>query len=168
MTGQHPSSPNQPATPTPGAPPAPSAAPSVDPVMAGLTGRCPRCGEGDLFAGFLALADQCESCELDYEFADAGDGPAVFVMLIVGVLVVAPALATQIAYAPPIWVQVPLWGGLGFLLSILLLRPFKGVMITLQYANNAREARLDLDGDAQGEPAKADHAAADQDQSNTP
>lgn len=105
--------------------------------------RCPRCGEGALFYGYLTLADGCESCELDYGFADAGDGPAVFVMLIVGALVVAPALVAQVVYSPPIWAQLLVWGGLGIGLSLYLLRALKGVLITLQYAHDAHEARLD-------------------------
>ena len=58
------------------------------PIGRGLRGRCPRCGEGRLFHGFLSLRPACERCGLDYGFADAGDGPAVFVILIGGFIVV--------------------------------------------------------------------------------
>lgn len=59
----------------------------VDPIKVGLKGCCPRCGNGRLFDGFLTVKPACSACGLDYGFADAGDGPAVFVMLIVGFLV---------------------------------------------------------------------------------
>ena len=62
--------------------------PPVEPIAAGLKGRCPRCGEGRLFSGFLTVAPRCSNCGLDYSFADAGDGPAVFVILIIGFVVV--------------------------------------------------------------------------------
>ena len=52
------------------------------PIGRGLRGRCPRCGEGRLFQGFLSLRTACDKCGLNYNFADAGDGPAVFVILI--------------------------------------------------------------------------------------
>ena len=59
----------------------------VSPWVAGLLCRCPRCGKGPLFDGFLSLAKRCTVCGLDYSFADSGDGPAVFIMLIVGFIV---------------------------------------------------------------------------------
>ena len=71
----------------------------------GFRGRCPRCGQGKLFDGFLALRPRCSACGLDYSFADAGDGPAVFVMFIAGFIVVGMALVTEIKYAPPLWVH---------------------------------------------------------------
>ena len=67
-------------------------------TLTGLAGRCPRCREGHLFSGFLALRKQCEKCGLDYAFADAGDGPAVFVILIAGFIVVGAALIVEVAY----------------------------------------------------------------------
>src|SRR5262245_45730672 len=62
------------------------------PIMRGLSGRCPDCGQGRLFDGFLALRPRCEHCGLDYSFADAADGPAVFVILLSGFIVVFAAL----------------------------------------------------------------------------
>ena len=69
------------------------------PIARGLAGRCPRCGKGKLFAGFLSLRPACESCGLEFDFADAGDGPAVFVILIGGAIVVFAALMTAILKA---------------------------------------------------------------------
>lgn len=117
--------------------------PPVDPVQAGLKGRCPRCGEGRLFKGFLAVGDHCGNCGLDYSYADAGDGPAVFVILIIGFVVVGLALWMEITYGPPLWLQFLLWTPLTLFLSLTSLRLIKGVLLTLQYANKAREGRVD-------------------------
>ena len=113
------------------------------PIRAGLEGRCPRCGEGRMFDGFLAVSERCEACDLDYGFADAADGPAVFVMFIVGFLVVGLALWLEFAWMPPVWVHVALWFPLTAILSLVTLRPLKGVMIALQYHHKAEEGRLE-------------------------
>ncbi len=117
----------------------------VSPIAAGLRGRCPECGEGDLFAGFLEVAPRCESCGADLRKADSGDGPAVFVMFVVGFIVVPLALVLEVALSPPIWLHLLVWLPLAVLLSLLLLRPFKGVLIALQFHHKAEEARLDED-----------------------
>jgi uncharacterized protein (DUF983 family) len=88
-----------------------------------MRGRCPRCGEGRLFDGFLGIAKRCEACGLDYSFADSGDGPAVFIIMIVGFVVVGLALFVEFSFAPPYWVHVILWVPLVLGLSIVLLRP---------------------------------------------
>ena len=76
-----------------------------DAIKRGLRTRCPRCGEGRLFAGFLEVAPRCERCGLDYAFVDSADGPAVFVILISGFIVVFAALIVEFVYAPPYWVH---------------------------------------------------------------
>ena len=111
-------------------------------LAAGLAGRCPACGGGKLFSGYLALAPRCNGCGLDYSFAEAGDGPAVFVILITGFIVVGAALFVEMAYAPPYWLHALIWGPLAILLPLLLLRSFKGVLIALQYKHKAEEGRL--------------------------
>lgn len=115
----------------------------VDPIKVGLKGCRPRCGNGRLFDGFLTIKPACSACGLDYGFADAGDGPAVFVMLIVGFLVVGLALWVDQRFAPPVWVHVMLWLPFTVIVSLVLLRKLKGIMIALQYKNNASEGRLD-------------------------
>ena len=114
----------------------------IDPYTAGIHGRCPRCGEGRLFDGFLKLGKRCANCGLDYDFADAGDGPAVFVILIGGAIVVFAALMTEVVYQPPYWVHAVLWLPLVLLLTLGPLRPTKGLLIALQYHHKAREGRL--------------------------
>jgi len=122
--------------------------PTVLPIARGLRGRCPRCGEGRLFQGFLTLRKRCESCGLDFNFADAGDGPAVFVILIGGGIVVFAALITEFVYQPHYWVHAALWLPLILLVTLGPLRPIKGLMIALQYHHKAAEGRLEHREDA--------------------
>ncbi len=112
------------------------------PIMRGLSGCCPRCGEGKLFEGFLALAPRCEHCGLDYSFADSADGPAFFVMFISGFVVVFAALAVEVLYQPPFWLHAVLWLPLILITTLLPLRPMKGLLIALQYHHKAAEGRL--------------------------
>jgi uncharacterized protein (DUF983 family) len=110
--------------------------------VAGLLGRCPRCGKGRLFQGFLTLRPRCESCDLDFSFVDSADGPAFFVMFFSGFIVTGSALAVEILYAPPYWVHALLWGPLILITAVLPLRPVKGLLIALQYHNKAEEGRF--------------------------
>jgi len=117
------------------------------PIVRGLRGRCPRCGEGKLFQGFLTLRAACERCGLDFGFADAGDGPAVFVILLGGAIVVFAALLTEMVYQPPYWLHALLWLPLILIVTLAPLRPIKGLMIALQYHHRAAEGRLAPGGD---------------------
>jgi len=116
--------------------------PPQSPVHTGLHNRCPRCGEGALFSGYINTAPKCTVCGLNYEFIDSGDGPAVFVIMFIGFIVVGSALITEIAYRPPIWAHMLLWIPLTLVLALGILRPLKGIMIALQYRNSAQEGRL--------------------------
>jgi len=120
-------------------------APATSPLAAGLKGRCPRCGQGALFRAGLSLRDKCGRCGLSYAFADAGDGPAVFAILILGFLILGGALLVEFRLHPPIWVHVVLWGLLTPLLAFVLLRVLKATLIALQYKHQAGEGRLDVD-----------------------
>lgn len=111
-------------------------------VVRGITCKCPRCGEGKLFAGFLSLAPSCSACGLDYAFIDAGDGPAVFIILIAGFIVVFCALIVEVIYQPPFWVHAVLWVPLILATTLLPLRAMKSLLIALQYHHRAREGRL--------------------------
>jgi uncharacterized protein (DUF983 family) len=111
------------------------------PIRAGLACRCPRCGKGKLFQGFLNLRPGCDVCGLDYAFADAGDGPAVFVVFLAGAIVVGCALVVEFKFEPPFWVHALLWAPLILVTTILPLRPMKGLMIALQYHHKAAEGR---------------------------
>jgi len=111
-------------------------------IWSGLAGRCPSCHKGKLFAGYLTLAPRCEVCGLDYDFADSGDGPAVFVILVTGFFIVGAALLVEVFYKPPYWLHAILWGSLALILPLLLLRSFKGVLIALQFRHKAEEGKL--------------------------
>ena len=113
------------------------------PYVTGVTGRCPRCGGGKLFDGFLELAPRCEACGLDYGFADAGDGPAVIVTLLAGFIVVGAALVVEVKYEPPMWLHLTIFLPLTLVVCLGLLRPLKGILVSLQYRNKAGLGRLE-------------------------
>ena len=115
----------------------------TNPLLAGVAGRCPNCGEGHLFEGFLKVAPSCEACGYDFAKADSGDGPAVFVILIAGFVVAFAALFTEVAFHPPVWVHLILWLPATLILSLGLMRPLKGAMLAAQFMNKASEARSD-------------------------
>jgi uncharacterized protein (DUF983 family) len=112
------------------------------PIMRGLRCRCPRCGKGKLFDGFLTLAPRCEHCGLDYSFVDSADGPAFFVMSISGLVVVFAALMVEVVYQPPFWVHAALWLPLILITTLVPLRPMKGLLIALQFHHKAEEGHL--------------------------
>jgi len=114
------------------------------PVLAGIACRCPRCGKGKLFQGFLTLKPRCDACGLDYAFIDAGDGPAVFVILLAGFIVVGCALVVEFKYAPPLWLHAVLWLPLILATTLLPLRSMKGLLIAMQYRHKAAEGRLEI------------------------
>ena len=116
--------------------------PPVPVFAAALRCRCPRCGEGKLFNGLLTVAPRCSSCGLDLAAQDAGDGPAVFVILIVGAIVSAGALLTEVWFQPPYWVQGVIWGPAVIILSLGFLRPLKAGLIALQFKHRAEEGRF--------------------------
>jgi uncharacterized protein (DUF983 family) len=117
--------------------------PPVSPFSAGIGGKCPRCGQGALFKSFIGLNERCPACGLDYAQADAGDGPAVFIMFIVGFIAVAAAFIARFVFLAPILTAFLISGGLAIGLSLALLRPMKGVMVALQYRHKAEEGRLE-------------------------
>jgi uncharacterized protein (DUF983 family) len=114
--------------------------PSV--VVASVLGRCPRCGKGSLFGGYLKVAPRCGACGLDFSMFDAGDGPAVFVILIVGGIVAGSALFVEVRYQPPYWVHAAIWIPTILILSAAMLRFAKSLLLVLQYRHKAGEGRL--------------------------
>ena len=110
--------------------------PAVSPLRAALGCRCPRCGEGKLFAGLLNVRRACEVCGLDLSAQDAGDGPAVFVILFLGLIVVGLAALVEIRFSPPMWVHVVLWTPLILGGAVAMLRPLKAGLIALQYRHH--------------------------------
>ena len=118
----------------------------VSPIKAGLGCRCPQCGKGEVFESYLGLAKSCSVCSADFSKADSGDGPAFFVMFLVGILVTPPVLLVQVVFDPPYWVHLIIWGPIIFGLSIWLLRPFKSLLFALQWKNYAEEAQWESVG----------------------
>lgn len=115
---------------------------AISPYLAGALCRCPSCGKGSLFSGFIDLRKSCESCGLSFDFADAGDGPAVFIILIVGFMIVGGVLYVELTYQPPYWVHGIIWFPLTLILGLGLLRPLKALLVALQYKNKARQGEL--------------------------
>ena len=114
--------------------------PRRPPFRAGLACKCPRCGRGPLYSGFLSVAERCSVCGLDLKKADSGDGPAVFIIFILGFLVVPLALLFEAKVAPPMWLHVAIWPALILGTALGLLRPVKGVLIALQYRHKASDS----------------------------
>jgi uncharacterized protein (DUF983 family) len=114
---------------------------AVNPILAGLGGRCPNCGDGQLFEGFIKVAPRCEACGFDLRTADSGDGPAVFIILIVGAIACFGVLFSEMALHWAIWLSLLVWLPAVGALALLLLRPLKGLLVAMQFHNHASEAR---------------------------
>ncbi len=116
------------------------------PFLAGVLLRCPQCGVGPVFSGYLKLADHCRACGADFKSADAGDGPAVFVILIVGAIVAPLLLVLQFGLDLPDWVALAITMVAAVVLCLALLPPFKAILFALQWKHKASEAtRHDVD-----------------------
>jgi uncharacterized protein (DUF983 family) len=119
--------------------------PQLSPLKTGVLGRCPRCGKGKLFKGFLELRPSCDYCGLDYSFADPADGPSFFVVTFACLPVVIFAAWLEIVYQPPYWVHLVTTLPLIFLTCVPPLRPLKGWLVASQYIYQAGEGRLSPD-----------------------
>lgn len=117
--------------------------PPVSPYAAGLGCKCPRCGQGALFEGYLSLRAACSTCALDYSSADSGDGPAVFTIFAAGFLGVSVAFIARYVWFAPMWLAFALSAGVVIGFILLTLRPMKATLIALQFANKAAEGKLD-------------------------
>jgi len=111
--------------------------PRLSTLSTGLRCRCPRCGEGPLLTGYLTIRESCPECGLDYSFADPADGPAFFVMSLVGVFGMMGLMAFDFMAHPPIWVHLVVTLPLLTLMCLAILRPFKGWMVSEQYVHKA-------------------------------
>lgn len=114
--------------------------------------RCPRCGEGRLFDGFLTLAPACEACGLDFSFADPADGPAFFVMMGMAIPVTALGIWIELTYEPPLWVHAVTTLPVLLLLCVLPLRFLKAALVASQYVHKAEETRFSADGRPERRP----------------
>ena len=127
----------------------------VSPYAAGFRGKCPRCGDGALFKGFLGLQPDCASCGLDFAKADSGDGPAVFVIFIVGFVTVAAAFIARFVWLTPLWLAFVISAGLGVGLTLLLLRNTRSLKLSFEICLTETSSEcLRLEGSTCGsEPA---------------
>lgn len=96
--------------------------------------RCPACGQGKMYTGYLKVADACAACGEELHHQRADDAPPYVVMFIVGHIVVSALLSVEVAYHPAVWVHMALWLPLTIVLSLALLPPVKGALIGLQWA----------------------------------
>jgi uncharacterized protein (DUF983 family) len=111
-------------------------------ALRGIACKCPRCGKGKIYSGFLTLRPACDSCGLDFDFMDSGVGPAFFMIMIAGAIVVGAALIVEIKYQPPFWLHAALWLPLILATTLLPLRSMKSLLIALQYHHKAAPGRL--------------------------
>jgi uncharacterized protein (DUF983 family) len=121
----------------PGPPPGP--APTL--VAATLGGLCPRCGARSLFGGIARFAPECPSCGLPFASFDVGDGPAVFLILIVGTIVAVSAILVELSYSPPWWVHI-VWLPIMIGLTLLGLRIGKAALMYQIFHHSAGEGKL--------------------------
>ena len=111
-------------------------------IKLGLVSKCPQCGQGALYQGLLSVKSNCSHCKLDFSFADAGDGPAVFVITIVGFVVLGMAMWLETTISPPLYLQLLIWCPTATILALYLLRAAKAILINLQYYYEAKPAKL--------------------------
>lgn len=117
--------------------------PAQVPILhAALLSRCPRCGNASLFDGAVRFAGHCRACALDFRQFNVGDGPAAFLILVVGGIITTLAVVLQIKAEPPFWVHVLLWVPLTILAVVACLRVSKAALLILEYRNQAREGRI--------------------------
>ena len=115
----------------------------TSPTLAGasLRGLCPRCGARGLFKGPVKFADRCAGCGLDFQALDVGDGPAAFLILIVGTIVAVSAIVVDQRFAPPWWVHL-VWLPVGIALTLGGLRIGKAALAYQGFRHQAREGRI--------------------------
>jgi uncharacterized protein (DUF983 family) len=113
------------------------------PFDCGVRGLCPRCAAPTLFHGFVAFADRCSACDLDFTQFNVGDGPAAFLTTGIGTIITILAIWLELAVGPPWWVHVALWLPLTVAGVVGSLRIAKGVLLALEFRNAAREGRID-------------------------
>jgi uncharacterized protein (DUF983 family) len=104
-------------------------APLTTAIGRGVRNRCPYCGLGKVFAGYLTLVPACSECGAPLARLRADDAPPYFTIFLVGHLLVPPVFWVEKAYEPPMWVHMVVWLPLFTILCILLLRPIKGAVV---------------------------------------
>ena len=114
---------------------------NASPLAAALKGSCPQCGQGPLFKGWVTFAPRCRACGLDFASFNVGDGPAAFLILIVGAILTVLAVVTDLSWSPPWWVHL-VWIPVGLFLTLGGLRMAKAALVAQEYVHRAREGRI--------------------------
>jgi uncharacterized protein (DUF983 family) len=114
-------------------------------LQTGIFGVCPQCSAPTVFAAPARFADHCAECDLSFAAFNVGDGPAAFLTLIIGAIIVSLALTVELSFQPPFWVHILLWVPITTFAVIFGLRVAKGMLLALEYRNAAREGRLQDD-----------------------
>ena len=126
----------------------------ASPFKTGLTCTCPACGKGALYHGMLDVRSQCSACGFDLSQADPGDGPAVFVIMVLGAITTVAAIIVEVNLHLPGWAHALIWPVFISVLGLYLLRVFKGILIALQYHHDARPGQLDTEKPEKSEKQK--------------
>jgi uncharacterized protein (DUF983 family) len=111
---------------------------------------CPRCGAKGLFASLTLFAPKCQKCGLDYESFNVGDGPAAFLTMLIGALVVGLALGVELAFEPPLWVHLVVWAPVILGATLWGLRVSKAALLAVEFRRKAVEA---TDKDVRSDPS---------------
>ncbi|MDQ0317113.1 DUF983 domain-containing protein [Amorphus orientalis] len=108
--------------------------PVLPAMLRGAKCRCPACGVGSMFQGYLTVRDHCPSCGEELFHHRADDAPPYFTIVIVGHVIVSLVLSVEVAFQPPMWAHALLWGPLTLISCLALLRPIKGALVAYQWA----------------------------------
>lgn len=103
--------------------------------------KCPECGEGSIYSGFLKVRDKCKMCGFPLQDHDAGDGPAFLVMFITGALVSLLAVILELMFLFPLWLHAVIWVPVILFMSFYLLKVTKSLFIGMHYKNNVLNLR---------------------------
>lgn len=95
----------------------------------GLAGRCPACGQGRIFKGYLTVVEECAVCHAPLGVLRADDAPPYIVIFLAGHLLLPPIFWIEKAYEPPMWLHMVVWLPLFAIVCTLLLRPVKGGVV---------------------------------------
>ena len=112
-------------------------------MQVALKGLCPRCGAWGLFGRhWVRFAPACTACGLDFTAFNVGDGPAAFLTLILGTVVVALAITVELTFHPPFWLHLVIWAPVTLAGVIGSLRLAKAALVAAEYRHRAAEGRL--------------------------